>query len=93
MSNASPAGDEEDVARLHLVPHQKPLQRPVGDRRLDRGRRPKSIRLIGFGVANIQSSPGDDAPTLFADPATEARQKRERLSAALDALHEKGLLP
>ena len=54
-------------------------------------RRPKSVRLVGFGVANLQDSPGDDAPSLFADPEDEAREKRERLSEALDALRDKGI--
>ena len=52
-----------------------------------------SIRLIGFGVTNIQATPGDDAPSLFADPEDEARKKRERLSETLDALRERGLMP
>lgn len=52
----------------------------------------KTVRLIGFGVTNFQSSPIGDTPSLFADPQDEEREKRERLSAALDALHERGLL-
>ena len=84
MPFAQPARDDIAFRKAALA---------LFDREWPVGRRPKSIRLIGFGVANIQSSPGDDAPTLFADPATEARQKRERLSAALDALREKGLMP
>ena len=51
----------------------------------------RTIRLVGFGVTNFQSSP-DDAPSLFALPEDTAREKRERLSAALDALRAKGLL-
>ena len=53
----------------------------------------RQIRLVGFGVADFQDFPGDGVPTLFADPAEEARMKRERLSEALDALRDKGLLP
>ncbi len=52
----------------------------------------RAIRLIGFGVANIQSHPDDGQPALFAAPDDAARQKRERLSEALDALKAKGLL-
>ena len=52
-----------------------------------------SVRLIGFGVANLQSAPDAGEPSLFADPAEDRRKKRERLSEALDALREKGLLP
>ena len=51
----------------------------------------QSVRLIGFGVANFQSTPDDSAPSLFADPADEAREKRERLSLALDALRDRGI--
>ena len=51
-----------------------------------------SVRLIGFGVTNIQDSPDADGPTLFALPEDVRREKRERLSAALDALRDRGLL-
>jgi len=54
------------------------------------GRR-MSVRLVGFGVANLQDSPGDDAPSLFADPEDEERERRERLSEALDALRDRGI--
>ena len=50
-----------------------------------------SVRLIGFGVTNIQNSPDTDGPSLFPSPEDERRQKRERLSAALDALRDRGL--
>lgn len=50
------------------------------------------VRLIGFGVTNIQSTPNDGEPTLFAAPEDEARIKRERLSAALDSLRDRGLI-
>lgn len=54
------------------------------------GNRRPAIRLIGFGVANIQSTPhANDAPTLFAATDDILREKRERLSDALDALHER----
>ena len=62
------------------------------DREWPANRKPKTIRLIGFGVTNIQDSPGDDAPSLFANSEDETRLKRERLSATLDTLREKGLL-
>ncbi len=51
-----------------------------------------AVRLIGFGVTNIQNVPDVGGPSLFADPADEKRRKRERLSAALDALRERGLM-
>ena len=55
-------------------------------------RRRRPIRLIGFGVTNIQDSPDDGAPLLFADPEDDARRKRERLSETLDNLRARGLL-
>jgi len=50
-----------------------------------------AIRLIGFGVTNLQDTPATDAPSLFVNPEDERREKRERLSEALDALREQGL--
>ncbi len=48
----------------------------------------RKIRLIGFGVTDIVDAPEDPEPTLFGpDPRVAERIKRERLSAALDALH------
>ena len=51
-----------------------------------------SIRLIGFGVADLQESPEPTYPSLFADMEKKSRRKRERLSDALDSLHDRGLL-
>ena len=51
-----------------------------------------SVRLIGFGVTNIQSTPDANGPSLFPSPEDERRRKHERLSAALDALRDRGLL-
>ena len=51
-----------------------------------------SVRLIGFGVTNLQDTPDADGPSLFALPEDARREKRERLSAALDALRDRGLL-
>jgi len=49
---------------------------------------PRLVRLIGFGVTDITDDPGDPPPTLFGpDPRVALRAKRERLAAALDALH------
>ena len=57
------------------------------------GNRFRKIRLIGFGVTNFQTSAADEGMfDLFEDKRKERRQKNERLSATLDALHEKGLL-
>ena len=49
-----------------------------------------AVRLIGFGVTNIQDSPDADEPSLFPDPEGESRAKREKLSATLDALRGEG---
>lgn len=54
--------------------------------------RARTVRLIGFGVANFQTTPDEDAPSLFAAPEDDAREKRERLSKALDLLRDRGLL-
>lgn len=51
-----------------------------------------SVRLIGFGVTNFQSSPDDGQPDLFASPDGDRRIRNERLSEALDALRNRGLL-
>ena len=50
------------------------------------------VRLVGFGVTNIQDTPDVDGPSLFAAPEDERRKKRERLSDALDVLRERGLM-
>ena len=51
-----------------------------------------AVRLIGFGVTNIQNAPDLDGPSLFPSPNDERRLKRERLSAALDNLRDRGLM-
>ena len=53
---------------------------------------PGGIRLIGFGVTNLSSSPDRGEPLLFEDPFDLERRKRERLSATLDHLRDSGLL-
>ena len=46
-----------------------------------------AIRLIGFGVCNIQDDPADgNQQMLLASAEDEARTKRERLSETLDSL-------
>ena len=71
------------AAALALFDAALPPARPRGGR---------AVRLIGFGVANLQDHPGDDAPRLFDLPDDAARRRRERLSETLDALRAKGLL-
>ena len=51
-----------------------------------------SVRLIGFGVTNIQPTPDASGPSLFPSPEDERRQKRERLSEALDRLRDRGMM-
>lgn len=47
----------------------------------------RSIRLVGFGVSGITESDSAPPPSLFGpDPRVAERDRRERLSAALDAL-------
>ena len=48
------------------------------------------IRLIGFGVSDFQTSPETAEMTLFGDDKQERRQRREKLSTAIDALKGKG---
>lgn len=52
----------------------------------------KPIRLIGFGVCDIQNRPTRDDFTLFPSGNDERQMKNERLSAALDELKNRGLL-
>ena len=50
-------------------------------------RRRRIVRLVGFGVSDITDDPGEAEPSLFGpDPRFAERDKRERLSAALDAI-------
>ena len=52
----------------------------------------RSVRLIGFGVTNFTDAPDDGQPSLFDAPDDERRKKRERLSEAIDALRDRGLM-
>ena len=49
------------------------------------------VRLVGFGVADFQDSPDSGQGLLFDDPDDTRRDKFERLSRALDRLHDHGL--
>lgn len=52
----------------------------------------KAARLVGFGVTNIQDVPDAEMqPDLFESTDSDKLKKRERLSAALDKLHDRGL--
>ena len=77
-----PARDDMSFRELALRLFDQAFKRPTV--------RITAVRLIGFGVANLQDHPGDGL-SLFADPEDDKLRKRERLSATLDALREKGL--
>ena len=62
------------------------------NRELPTGKLRKPIRLIGFGVTNFQQEPNRLGPTLFDMPDEESQRKHERLSDALDALRDKGVV-
>ncbi len=52
-----------------------------------------AVRLVGFGVTNIQDSPdASSQPSLFDTDCDANRAKRERLSEVLDSLRERGLM-
>jgi nucleotidyltransferase/DNA polymerase involved in DNA repair len=72
----------DDISFRHLVLELFDREWPPGSCR--------TVRLIGFGVSNFTDSPGDCQPDLFGDSPLEAQmKKRERLAAALDAIHRK----
>lgn len=85
MSFDTPARDDMAFRKAALTLFDQMWPPCAGNRHL-------TIRLIGFGVTNIQTSPEQD-PTLslFTFPEDTVRNKNERLSAALDALHSRGL--
>ena len=50
----------------------------------------RTARLIGFGVSNFTDRPESRQPDLFGEsPIDEQMKKRERLAAALDAIHRR----
>lgn len=49
------------------------------------------LRLIGFGVTNIQQSPDNDQPQLFESCDDEMRKRHERLSSVIDNLRDHGM--
>jgi len=77
-----PARDDFSFRELALQLFE-PALRELGSR---------PVRLIGFGVTNLQDSPDDGELSLFADPVEEKLRKREKLSDTLDSLRERGLL-
>ena len=50
----------------------------------------RTVRLVGFGVSNFIDRPESEQPDLFGkSPIDEQMKKRERLAAALDAIHRR----
>jgi DNA polymerase-4 len=50
----------------------------------------RTVRLVGFGVSNFTDRPESEQPDLFGkSPIDEQMKKRERLAAALDAIHRR----
>ena len=72
----------DDISFRHLVLDLFDREWPVDACR--------TVRLIGFGVSNFTESPRGELPDLFGESPMEAQmRKRERLAAALDAIHRK----
>ena len=70
----------DDITFRHLMLDLFDKEWPPGRRRI--------VRLVGFGVTDITDTPEDPQPSLFGpSPLAEQMKKRERLAAALDALH------
>ena len=72
----------DDISFRHLILDLFDREWPPG--------LPRTVRLIGFGVSNFTTSPGDSQADLFGEPPIESlMKKRERLAAALDAIHKR----
>ena len=79
-SFTSPARD--DITFRHLMLSLFDREWPPGTRR--------TVRLVGFGVTNFTDRPGGEQADLFGDADSADRmRKRERLSAALDAIRHR----
>lgn len=86
--------------RLRQTPFPRPVQDDVAfraaalalfDAEWPQGTCPHgAVRLIGFGVTNFRATPDDGQLALFSVPEDTARERRERLSRALDNLRAHG---
>lgn len=77
-----PRPARDDISFRHLILELFDREWPPGQCR--------TVRLIGFGVTNFTGSPGEVQPDLFGESPMEAQmKKRERLAAALDAIHRR----
>ena len=72
----------DDITFRHLMLKLFDKEWPPGARR--------TARLVGFGVTNFTGEPPQDQADLFGESQIdEQMQKRERLAAALDAIHNR----
>ena len=72
----------DDISFRHLMLELFDREWPPGTRR--------TVRLVGFGVTNFTEEPPTDEADLFGvSPEAEKMKKRERLAAALDAIHRR----
>ena len=72
----------DDMSFRHLILELFDREWPHGAER--------TVRLIGFGVTNFTDRPESSQPDLFGlSPIDEQMKKRERLAAALDAIHQR----
>lgn len=72
----------DDISFRHLILELFDREWPTGALR--------TVRLIGFGVTNFTDRPESEQPDLFGEsPIDEQMKKRERLAAALDAIHRR----
>ena len=72
----------DDMSFRHLILELFDHEWPYGTER--------TVRLIGFGVTNFTDHPESEQPDLFGEsPIDEQMKKRERLAAALDAIHRR----
>ena len=72
----------DDMSFRHLILELFDREWPPGALR--------TVRLIGFGVTNFTDHPESEQPDLFGEsPIDEQMKKRERLAAALDAIHRR----
>ena len=72
----------DDMSFRHLILELFDREWPYGAER--------TVRLIGFGVTNFTDRPESSQPDLFGLlPIDEQMKKRERLAAALDAIHQR----
>ena len=72
----------DDITFRHLMLELFDREWPPGARR--------TVRLAGFGVTNFTGEPPQEQADLFGESQIDVQmQKRERLAAALDAIHSR----